>query len=115
MSGLPDIHSIPNMKSQITPTVDSEREEFRKYLESSGVLDVITRILKELYEEEEKPADLLSYFTNTLKGANFESREIVALEDEVQELKAVIENLRNEISFLREKLDKLCEKKSSPV
>lgn len=107
MSVSPDIHSVPNIKSQITPTVDSEREEFRKYLESSGILDVMTRILKELYEKKEKPSDPLSYFTNALRAVNYDIREISALEDEIQELKEIIENLEKENSFLREKLDKV--------
>lgn len=107
MSISPDIHSVPNIKSQVTPTVDSEREEFRKYLESSGILDVSTRILKEMYEKEDRPADPLSYFTNTLGAVSYDAREIIALKEEIQELKLVIENLQNENSFLREKLDKV--------
>ena len=106
MSISPDIHTVPNIKSQITPTVDSEREEFRKYLESSGILDVLNRILKELYEKEEKPVDALSYFTNSLLIVNYSTREITALQDEVNELKEIISNLEKENAYLRDKLNK---------
>lgn len=107
MSVSPDIHSAPNSKSQISPTVDSEREEFRKYLENSGILDVMTRILKDLYEKEEKPSDLLSSFIDTLRAVNYDVRQISALQDEIRELREINTNLEKENSFLREKLDKL--------
>ena len=41
--------------------MDVKREEFRKYLEDSGVLDVITKALIALYQEAEKPQDALEY------------------------------------------------------
>lgn len=106
MSVSPDIHSAPNIKSQITPTVDSEREEFRKYLESSGLLDVLNRILKELYEKEERPVDPLNYFSNALITVNYYAREIAALENEINELKEIISNLEKENAYLRDKLNK---------
>lgn len=38
-----------------------KREEFRKYLERTGVMDTLTKILVNLYEEPEKPVDALEY------------------------------------------------------
>jgi len=35
---------------------ESKKEAFRKYLESSGVLDALTKVLVALYEENEKPS-----------------------------------------------------------
>ena len=40
---------------------DSKKEEFRKYLERSGVIDALTKVLVGLYEEPEKPANALEY------------------------------------------------------
>jgi len=40
-------------------TSDSKKEEFRKYLERSGVIDVFTKVLVALYEEPEKPSNAL--------------------------------------------------------
>ena len=34
-------------------TPDSKKEEFRKYLEKSGVIDALTKVLVGLYEEPE--------------------------------------------------------------
>ena len=41
------------MASYQTP--DSKKEEFRKYLEKSGVIDALTKVLVGLYEEPERP------------------------------------------------------------
>jgi hypothetical protein len=43
---------------------DSKREDFRKYLEKSGVLDAFRKTLVELYEENEKPNS--TFFNNLL-------------------------------------------------
>ena len=40
---------------------DSKREEFRKYLEKTGVLDAFTKTLVELYEKNDKPDDPIQY------------------------------------------------------
>ena len=39
----------------------SKREEFRKYLEKTGVLDTLTKILVGLYEEPERPTNAIEY------------------------------------------------------
>lgn len=36
-------------------TTESKKEEFRKYLEQTGVIDQLTKTLVGLYEEPEKP------------------------------------------------------------
>jgi len=40
---------------------ETKREEFRKYLETNGILDALTKVLVGLYEEPEKPMDPLEY------------------------------------------------------
>lgn len=45
---------------------DSKREEFRKYLEKTGVLDALTKTLVCLYEESEKPNDALDFVKKSL-------------------------------------------------
>jgi len=37
----------------------TEKEEFRHYLENSGVIDALTKVLVGLYEENEKPQNPL--------------------------------------------------------
>ena len=43
----------PNRSPRQGP--EAKKEEFRKYLERSGVIDVLTKVLVGLYEEPEKP------------------------------------------------------------
>lgn len=38
---------------------ENKREEFRKYLEKTGVMDALTKVLVCLYEEPDKPEDAL--------------------------------------------------------
>lgn len=40
---------------------ENKREEFRKYLERTGVMDALTKVLVSLYEEPDKPDDALEY------------------------------------------------------
>lgn len=47
------------MSAQVThswsQTTEAKKEEYRKYLEKSGVIDQLTRVLVGLYEEPERP------------------------------------------------------------
>ena len=46
--------------------VDNKREEFRRYLEKSGVLDALTKTLVCLYEEPEKPNNAVDFLRKNL-------------------------------------------------
>ena len=50
----------------ITQTTESKKEEFRKYLEKSGVIDHLTRALVGLYEEQDKPNNSIEYLKKNL-------------------------------------------------
>lgn len=72
-------------------TQDNKREEFRKYLEDSGLLDSITKVLNHLYENFDPQVDPLQYVKDHLgnpEGVN------------VEELKAKNESLKKEIEEL---------------
>ena len=47
-------------------TPDSKKEEFRKYLEKSGVIDALTKVLVGLYEEPERPTNAIDYIKKFL-------------------------------------------------
>ena len=55
---------IPHQPLRQAP--DAKKEEFRKYLERSGVIDSLTKVLVGLYEEPEKPANALDFIKMTL-------------------------------------------------
>lgn len=79
---------------------ENKREEFRKYLERTGVMDALTKVLVSLYEEADKPEDALEYIRNKLcsqpDGDNMDTlrakleeanQKIITLEKENAELK----------------------------
>ena len=45
---------------------DSKKEEYRKYLERTGVLSALTQVMVGLYEEPERPADAIGYIKRHL-------------------------------------------------
>ncbi|KAK5650221.1 hypothetical protein RI129_001250 [Pyrocoelia pectoralis] len=47
---------------------ESKREEFRKYLEKTGVMDALTKVLVSLYEEPDKPENAVEYICNKLSN-----------------------------------------------
>ncbi|KAJ8918924.1 hypothetical protein NQ315_016826, partial [Exocentrus adspersus] len=45
---------------------EGKREEFRKYLEKNGIMDALTKVLVNLYEEVDKPENALQYIIDKL-------------------------------------------------
>ena len=70
---------------------EAKKEEFRKYLEKSNVIDSLTKVLVNLYEEPEKPEKPLEFIKKALGGPS----------------QADYENLRNENDNLRMTLESL--------
>jgi regulator of replication initiation timing len=75
---------------------EAKKEEFRKYLEKSNVIDALTKVLVNLYEEPEKPDKPVEFIKKALGGpspADFE-----ALQAENAQLRAENEALKKRIS-----------------
>eukprot|EP00250_Pteridium_aquilinum_P031516 c43760_g1_i1 orf=179-484(+) len=66
---------------------ESKKEAFRKYLESSGVLDALTKVLVNLYEENEKPPSAIEFIQRNLGGPTSSEFESLKTEKEVLEAK----------------------------
>ncbi|XP_065653327.1 c-Myc-binding protein homolog isoform X2 [Hydra vulgaris] len=81
---------------------DSKREEFRKYLENSGVLDALTKVLVELYEEPEKPSNAVNFVKQHIGGVE----AVDAKSEYISNLEARIKDLESEVYDLKIKLDK---------
>lgn len=45
---------------------EAKKEAFRKYLESSGAVDALTKVLVALYEQNEKPSSALEFIQQKL-------------------------------------------------
>mgnify|MGYP006150155471 FL=1 len=92
-------------------TPDSKKEEFRKYLEKSGVIDALTKVLVGLYEEPERPPNAVDYIKRYMgapTGLDVEAmkEENKALKEEVRLLKESVEELNGR---LQEDADALAE------
>ncbi|XP_059147146.1 c-Myc-binding protein-like [Physella acuta] len=88
-------------------TTDSKREEFRKYLEKTGVLDCITKVLVVLYEEPEKPNNAMDFLRQNLNATGPETADVEALKLEVTELRQKCEQLQEENNDLKARLQQL--------
>lgn len=78
----------------------ASKEDFRKYLEETGVLDSIDKVLVNLYEEADQPPDPLDYIKQYLgapKGVDASQikEENARLEEEVKSLEAQINAAKN--------------------
>ena len=67
--------------------VDSKKEEFRKYLEKTGVLDTLTNVLVSLYEEPQKPTSALEFLKTHIPDTNLVKSDISELRNEIDNLK----------------------------
>merc|ERR1719234_2674476 len=74
-------------------TQDAKKDEFRKYLEKAGVLELLTKSLVSLYEEPEKPNDALSYLKNSVGGSPTDKETIAKLREENESLKGKVKEL----------------------
>ncbi|MCD7457632.1 hypothetical protein HAX54_035635 [Datura stramonium] len=54
---------------------EAKKEGFRKYLEASGVLDALTKVLVALYEQNDKPSSALEFVQQRLGGPTLSEYE----------------------------------------
>ncbi|KAM3596032.1 uncharacterized protein V6R79_007230 [Siganus canaliculatus] len=80
---------------------ESKREQFRRYLEKSGVLDTITNVLVALYEESDKPENPLDFIKLHLGSPELDAE---ALRAEVADLHQKCNVLMEENKELRNRL-----------
>merc|ERR1712182_158559 len=94
------ISGLEIMASYQTP--DSKKEEFRKYLEKSGVIDALTKVLVGLYEEPERPPNAVDYIKRYMGAPT--GVDVEALRQENEDLKKEREELRSTIDELNHRL-----------
>ncbi|CAG5096908.1 Oidioi.mRNA.OKI2018_I69.XSR.g14840.t1.cds [Oikopleura dioica] len=76
-----------------TKKPEVKREEYRKYLDSAGILDELTKFLVTLYEEPDKPQDAVAYMKKLLCGGEPDAAEVENMKSEIEQLKAQVEEL----------------------
>ena len=94
------------MAYQPYQTTESKKEDFRKYLESSGVIDQLTRVLVGLYEEPEKPQNGVEFIKKYMGTPSDVEIDKVLIEndrlkDENLKLKRQIEEMKKELDMLK--------------
>ncbi|KAM7373543.1 hypothetical protein PAMP_008385 [Pampus punctatissimus] len=83
---------------------ESKREQFRRYLEKSGVLDTITSVLVALYEETDKPNNALDFIKLHLGAGGPEPADAEALRMELSDLQQKCNLLMEENKELRNRV-----------
>ncbi|KAB1202492.1 C-Myc-binding protein [Morella rubra] len=78
---------------------EAKKEAFRKYLESSGVLDALTKVLVALYEQNDKPSSALEFVQQKLGGPSL---------SEYEKLQAEMSNLQIKYDDLLVKHQETC-------
>merc|ERR1712025_207394 len=89
------------------------KDEFRKYLEKTGVIDMLTKSLVQLYEEPDKPSDAVDYLKGQVGRCSEDKTAIEALTQENKELKEKLEKLTAGQAELEAKISAL-ESSSAP-
>ncbi|XP_020580070.1 C-Myc-binding protein homolog [Phalaenopsis equestris] len=89
---------------------EAKKEAFRKYLESSGVLDALTKALVALYEENDKPSSAIEFVQQKLGGPSISKYE--KLQAEKSDLQIMFDKLS--ISY-KEKCKEIEELKNSKI
>jgi hypothetical protein len=72
----------------------SKKEEFRRYLEKTGVLDALTKVLVGLYEEPERPTHAIEYIKRYV-GAP-QNVDVEGLKRENEQLRAELDRLKRQ-------------------
>merc|ERR1711976_369204 len=93
------------MGRRMSQTTESKKEEFRKYLEGSGVIDQLTKVLVGLYEEPEKPLDAIEFIKKYLGSPH--DIDINQLQIEHSKYKHENELLKKQIQELQEEIHHL--------
>lgn len=86
--------------------MDKKREEFRKYLESAGAIDNLTKALVTLYEQKNKPEDAIKFLRKEMCKSCHDEEQFEMLEADLKEANAKICLLEREISRLKGEVKK---------
>jgi hypothetical protein len=90
-------------KKYVISMTEVKKEAFRKYLESAGAIDSITKVLVALYEEPDRPANATEFLKCALGAPTLEEHEKMIADN--KRLSAELSAAREEIAELKQKLE----------
>jgi len=82
---------------------ESKKEEFQKYLEKSGVIDALTKVLVGLYEVPDKPPNAINFIKEYLGAAV--GADTDKLRAQVEKQAKAIEEKDKQIAELKRQLE----------
>lgn len=74
--------------------IDSSRDEFRKYLERSGVIEALSKVLINLFHEQDRPENAVDYLRINIGDALKDRDTIESLKQELTDARREIEELK---------------------
>ena len=86
-------------------TIEAKKDEFRAYLEKTGVVDQLTKVLVSLYEETDKPTNSLEFIKRNMSAP--EEIDQDNLKNEYLKLKEENEKLRQRVTELQKQIEAL--------
>lgn len=85
-------------------SIEAKREEFRRYLEESGVVSALTKSLIKLYEEEAKPKCAVYFVRQQMCDNCHTEDEYAALNFKYEEATKNISSLNKELASMRDNM-----------
>ena len=86
-------------------TIEAKKDEFRAYLEKTGVVDQLTKVLVSLYEETDKPTNPIEFIKRNMSAP--EEIDQDNLKNEYLKLKEENEKLRVRVTELQKQIESL--------
>ena len=86
-------------------TIEAKKDEFRAYLEKTGVVDQLTKVLVSLYEETDKPTNPLEFIKRNMSAP--EEIDQDNLKNEYLKLKDENDKLRQRVTDLQKQIENL--------
>ena len=85
----------------------SQREDFKKYLATTGIQEKLVTLLVSLYEEPDKPNNPLEYIRNKFSAENESGPSLEVLKQENADLKVKLGESEEKVKELEAKLQEL--------
>ena len=93
------------MSKENNKTIEAKKDEYRAYIEKTGVVDQLTKVLVSLYEESEKPVNPLDFIKRNMSAP--EEIDQDNLKNEYLRLKEENEKLKNKVTELQKQIESL--------
>lgn len=102
-------------KKKTGQPIDCKRDQFRKYIESKGVIDTITKVLIKLLEAPVKPEHPIDFIRDNLGPTLAEKHRIESLEQQLSDYKQEVTDLKTQIEQLKTKVNEKDSSTSSQI